>query len=102
MNSFDKNSVFVVFSNDIQVCKKDPLFIRRSGVYFVDNNDELTDMYLMTKCKGHIISNSLYSWWGAYLSENRDNTVLPNKWLGKLKLEDVSVPGWKIIEELDP
>jgi len=32
----------------------------------------------------HIISNSTYSWWGAYLSkwERGDITIAPEKWYG--------------------
>jgi hypothetical protein len=34
------------------------------------------DMWLMAKCSKHIIANSTFSWWGAWLSESRDKTVI--------------------------
>ncbi|MCW3090861.1 MAG: alpha,2-fucosyltransferase [Ferruginibacter sp.] len=50
----------------------------------VGNNagvDSWKDMYLMTKCRHHIIANSSFSWWGAWLGINPNKTVIaPVKW----------------------
>lgn len=36
----------------------------------------IEDMMLMAKCHHHILGNSTYSWWGAWLAEQRDDHVV--------------------------
>jgi len=48
---------------------------------FVGHSD-WEEMLYMSCCSGHIIANSSFSWWGAYM-DRRDNTVCyPGKWFG--------------------
>jgi glycosyl transferase family 11 len=86
------NESFLVFSDDIEWCKRQPIFKRCD---FSEGNDEVTDMNLMASCKGVIIANSSFSWWGGYLSNgkviapsydkwycdgNRKRTIIPLQW----------------------
>ena len=56
-------------------------------IVFVKTDDNICDwkqMILMTLCNHHIIANSTFSWWGAYLSSHSHKKVLyPSIWFGK-------------------
>lgn len=68
------NKQFLVFSDDINWCKSNNL-----GNYYSENNSHYTDLYWMTLCNGSIISNSSFSWWGAYLSK-KTKIIAPKHW----------------------
>jgi hypothetical protein len=78
---------FVVFSNDIEYVKD---MIGGDNIWFVEpvggekvcTDSEKEDLALLSLCDHHITANSSYSWWGAYLSKNKDKKVIcPTNWL---------------------
>lgn len=54
------------------------------------------DMYLMSLCKHHIIANSQFSWWGAWLGKTPGQTVItPNNWFVQYETTgDIIPPNW--------
>lgn len=74
-----QNVFFVCTSNDIEWCKEN---IKRDNILY-NYQDISHDMCLISKCQDHIIANSTFSWWGAWLSENEDKKIIaPKKWFG--------------------
>lgn len=48
------------------------------------------DLYLMSLCRHHILANSSFSWWGAYLNPSREKIVIvPHKWFGNQECRDI-------------
>lgn len=85
---------FFIFTND-------PVWVKAhmTGEEFVvvDCNDESAgylDMLLMSRCKHHIIANSSFSWWGAWLNSHPDKIVIaPSKWLNGRDCSDIYTAG---------
>lgn len=52
--------------------------------YYVDHNraeNAFQDLRLMSLCRHHILANSSFSWWGAWLSRSTDSLVIaPERW----------------------
>ena len=77
---------YFVFSDDMAWVKAN-LRIDQPVTY-VSHNDETTavnDLMLTASCQHHIIANSSFSWWGAWLNPSEDKLVVrPKVWLKQL------------------
>jgi len=78
-----------IFSDDIPYCKHH--FQCLDNVFFPRNEGPIQQLILMAQCDHFIISQSTFSWWGAYLGEKEYSIVVrPNyNTAGKL-LESLS------------
>jgi hypothetical protein len=72
-------------------------------------NEPGLDLFLMSRCKHHVISNSTYSWWGAWLAAHAGQIVCtPGRWfnddaMNALAMRDTVPPEWRRISlELQP
>lgn len=73
---------FFVFSDDHEWAVKNlPLSYPTTFVHEADNDKPYEDIWAMSLCSHHIIANSSFSWWGAWLSTNPDKIVItPKQW----------------------
>tara|TARA_B110000902_G_C14183689_1_gene541481 strand:+ start:201 stop:1115 length:915 start_codon:yes stop_codon:yes gene_type:complete len=89
------NPIFYVFSDDINWCKKSLSF--KSKPIFIDDQYKLEDYHelmLMKYCKHNIISNSSFSWWGAWLNENTNKIVIYPDKIKETLNKDLCVESW--------
>lgn len=69
---------FMVFGDDVEWNVKN---IKSDGCEFIfRNGDMMQDFLEMAGCKSHIISNSTFSWWAAWIADGE--TVAPKIWFG--------------------
>jgi hypothetical protein len=91
----DKTELFLIFSDDIEWCKDN---MKIKNAVFIENEKDYIEMYLMSLCKHNIISNSSFSWWGAWLNKNEDKIVIgPKIWFGnniKYETSDIIPEDW--------
>lgn len=76
---------FFFFSDDIPWAMEN-LKIDMPCQYISHNQgvESYNDMRLMSVCKHHIIANSSFSWWGAWLNPNPNKIVVaPQRWFSK-------------------
>ena len=84
---------WLIFSDDIAWCQKHlASTLDATNAIYVDWNtgaNSIHDMHLMAHCRHHIIANSSFSWWGAWLSQQDGVTIAPANWMN---LENVCSP----------
>jgi len=52
-------------------------------------------LWVMRHCKHHVIANSSFSWWAAWLSENPDKVVVaPKRWFVRIEAPDTVPTDW--------
>lgn len=101
------------FKNAIELIKKrvaNPVFYIFSDVTeglsdFFDDNDKMIietgndpdyeKLRIMSSCKHFIISNSSFSWWAQYMSDNKNKIVVsPDKWYNNGVSTDIMMDEW--------
>jgi hypothetical protein len=96
------NPHFYVFSDDI-AWSRENLDFGGAPRFFINHNtgsESYKDLLLMSHCHNHIIANSSFSWWGAWLNPRESKQVIaPGEWLTFLnvKANDVVPATWQIL-----
>lgn len=87
----------LIFSDDIEWCKNNICFPTK--IIFVEGNDDILELFLMSYCKNNIIANSSFSWWAAWLNINPEKKIIaPKEWFGEknkhLNTSDIYCKDW--------
>lgn len=95
IKSLIENPIFYFFSDDIKWCKSN---FKEPASFFIDWNkgkESYIDMQLMSHCKHNIIANSSFSWWGAWLNQNPQKTVIcPSFWVKDVSSKEIVPANW--------
>lgn len=101
LNLMPKDMLIIAFSDEPALAKD--VFDSLNRKYFLtETNDQYIDMCLMSNCDYHVIANSSFSWWGAWLG-NSKKVVAPATWFGDApempkNWSDIYCDGWLICE----
>jgi len=78
LSMLDDSKKVVIFSDDSEWCQEQEIF---SDDRFIisQNSDADFDLCLMSMCNNHIIANSSFSWWGAWLGKS-EKIIAPKNW----------------------
>lgn len=93
---------------EIFIFSDDPDWVRKNmsfdiPAHYMDFNTQERshlDMYLMSRCAHHIIANSSFSWWGAWLNESDTKKVIaPKQWFNdsSVHTQDLIPSAWQRI-----
>ena len=88
-----------IFSDDPEWCSSISEFDADRFLISESNTADF-DMCLMSMCNYHIIANSSFSWWGAWLAQS-EKVIAPKEWFGpslsQHNTSDLYCDGWEVI-----
>lgn len=87
---------FFVFSDDLVWAKTHLHF--PVPTHFVEGNSAAEDLVLISQCQHHIIANSTFSWWGAWLAAFPDKKIIaPQQWFAteRFNTKDLLPDDWE-------
>lgn len=95
-----KDRIYMICSNNIDLCKR---YFKGDNFIFNDVNSKIEkgffDLCVSSKCEDHIVSNSTFSWWSAWLGKGR--VIAPTPWYGAdlahINTDDLYPDGWEKI-----
>lgn len=76
-----ENPRFFVFSDDMRWTRQSIRWPNKTIFVEVVDASPSIELHAMRECRHHIIANSSFSWWGAWLCENKEQYVVaPRPW----------------------
>ena len=94
----DRDLCFILFSDEPKEAKT---LLNMNNIIIAHGN-MMDDLCLMTLCDGHIVSNSTFAWWGAWLSDSKI-VIRPSIWAvsdRKLSPTDIYPSHWVTVESV--
>lgn len=87
---------FFIFSDEPEWCRRYIITNRPHTYVDINGPDKAPeDLRLMSACKHFIIANSSFSWWAAWLSENKKkNIIAPKRWYRTRDEGDIVPKQW--------
>ena len=85
---------FMIFSDDVDWCME--AFKDYDNCEIYTGFTDVDDLFTMSSCKGHIIANSSYSFWAAYLDNKLNKKIIyPKNWFANgIDSSDICPPEW--------
>ncbi len=96
MAQFGPGADYLLFSDDLDWCREN---MRGDNIFYCSTGRALDDLLRMMQCDHHIIANSTFSWWAAWLDRKADKIVIaPQRWFGPgaehYNTADLLPPAW--------
>lgn len=95
----DRKNFYVIISDDPEFAKTEFNYLQNK---YVSDNNEIIDLQFLINADICILSNSSFSWWGAYLNCKNADIIAPKYWLGHHeKIENpvgILPNGWRTID----
>lgn len=89
INTMGYNYKYLIFSDDIEWCRnnlENELTLKdKIDIEYTESGSTYIDFVNMTSCQHHIIANSSFSWWAAWLNNQKNHKVIcpnPKRWFG--------------------
>lgn len=80
VSQIKKTDSFLILSDDLEWCRTN---LSLPNAAYIEGYNSYEQLWIMSLCHDFIISNSSFSWWGAWLSRCTDSTVVaPETWFG--------------------
>ena len=93
----DYSYVFI-FTDDKEWVKEN---IKIKNSIIIEDEKDYEQIWIMSLCNNHIISNSTFSWWGSFLNPNLEKIVIaPSVWFGisgPSMYRDIYEPYWTVL-----
>jgi hypothetical protein len=87
---------YILISDDIDAISGEFAYLEH---LYISRQSEIFDLQFLMHAKTCILSNSSFSWWGAYLNTHRPVVIAPRYWLGLRAQREIPAgimqPGWE-------